>query len=451
MKLYEPKYEDLWFRRQMLEDEETMSYNHHWGGTVSFPRKEWQEWFDHWIVNHDNRRCYRYLQDEDDRFIGEVAYHYYEQRQIWTADMIIYAPLRGQGYGSRGLEMLCKAARQAGIEVLYDDIAIDNPAIGLFRKHGFVEEYRTDEIIMLRKDLGERKGNNEMILETERLKLRHWQSEDAAELYRYASDPRVGTPAGWPAHRSEKESRIVFDKFLSNPTDYAIIWKQTNLPIGAISLKFNSDLASGDEECELGYWLGVPYWGRGIMPEAGREMLRHAFEDLNMKRVWCGYYEGNDKSRRVQEKLHFRYHHTSDEVEVAQLHEKRCGVANLITREQWLEDRRKAEQAITVNIYYTGEGSAAVDFMKEMESSGIAGRIRAEEGNLRYEYFLPSDDPQTVLLIDSWKNQEALDRHHATEMMQQIVLLREKYDLHMRVERFINVEENESDGRYIRK
>ncbi|MBO4219195.1 MAG: antibiotic biosynthesis monooxygenase [Erysipelotrichaceae bacterium] len=89
--------------------------------------------------------------------------------------------------------------------------------------------------------------------------------------------------------------------------------------------------------------------------------------------------------------------------------------------------------------------------MKEMESSGIAGRIRAEEGNLRYEYFLPSDDPQTVLLIDSWKNQEALDRHHATEMMQQIVLLREKYDLHMRVERYVSAEENSGDEKYARK
>ena len=84
-----------------------------------------------------------------------------------------------------------------------------------------------------------------------------------------------------------------------------------------------------------------------------------------------------------------------------------------------------------------------------MERSGIADKIRAEDGNLRYEYFFPMNDPETVLLIDAWRDQAALDAHHASPMMGQIASLRDKYDLHMRVERFINVEENESDGRYI--
>lgn len=92
--------------------------------------------------------------------------------------------------------------------------------------------------------------------------------------------------------------------------------------------------------------------------------------------------------------------------------------------------------AITVNIYYTGENGNARKFAEEMEQSGTAALIRAEDGNLKYEYFYPVNDEQTVLLIDSWENQEAIDKHHATPMMQKIIELRNKYDLHMKVERY---------------
>ena len=92
--------------------------------------------------------------------------------------------------------------------------------------------------------------------------------------------------------------------------------------------------------------------------------------------------------------------------------------------------------AITVNIYYTGENGNARKFAEAMEQSGTAAAIRAEKGNLRYEYFYPVNDEQTVLLIDSWENQEAIDAHHATPMMQKIIELRDKYDLHMKVERY---------------
>ena len=93
--------------------------------------------------------------------------------------------------------------------------------------------------------------------------------------------------------------------------------------------------------------------------------------------------------------------------------------------------------SIAVNLYYTGTNGSARKFAEEMERSGTADRIRAEQGNERYEYFLPMNDPETVLLIDVWKDQASIDRHHASPMMQTIAELREKYDLHMRVERFI--------------
>ena len=96
---------------------------------------------------------------------------------------------------------------------------------------------------------------------------------------------------------------------------------------------------------------------------------------------------------------------------------------------------------ITINIYYKGENGNAKKFAEEMVSSGIVDRVRAEEGNLKYEYFFPMDDKETVLLIDRWKNEEALDIHHKSEMMKEIADLRNKYHLSMKVEKFKNLEE----------
>lgn len=94
--------------------------------------------------------------------------------------------------------------------------------------------------------------------------------------------------------------------------------------------------------------------------------------------------------------------------------------------------------AITMNLYYTGHDGAALDFVREMEDSGTADAIRAEEGNLRYQYFQSPADAKTVLLIDSWADQDALDAHHASPMMGALAELRDKYDLHMRAERYVS-------------
>lgn len=109
--------------------------------------------------------------------------------------------------------------------------------------------------------------------------------------------------------------------------------------------------------------------------------------------------------------------------------------------------------AITINIYYKGEKERAKNFVNEMIASGIVEKIRNEEGNLRYDYFYPRDDEETVLLIDSWKDQRSLDIHHSTSMMEEIMKLREKYDLHMTVERYVSDTEinNINDEKFIRK
>lgn len=108
--------------------------------------------------------------------------------------------------------------------------------------------------------------------------------------------------------------------------------------------------------------------------------------------------------------------------------------------------------AITMNLYYSGTDGNAREFAREMTESGIVGAIRAEDGNLRYEYFFPMEDEETVLLIDSWKDQKALDVHHASPMMAQLAALREKYDLHMKAERYVSDESaGSADQSFIRE
>ena len=182
-----------------------------------------------------------------------------------------------------------------------------------------------------------------MILHTERLLLRPWCEADAESLYEYAKNPEVGPIAGWPPHKSVEESLDVIKNILMCEESYAICEKENGMAIGAIALKLNghTDMTERDDGCELGYWLGKPFWGRGYMPEAAREIIRHGFEDLGMTTIWCGYYDGNTKSKRVQEKIGFIYHHTCDEVPVTLLNEVRVGHTNYMTKEQWIRNTCK--------------------------------------------------------------------------------------------------------------
>lgn len=120
------------------------------------------------------------------------------------------------------------------------------------------------------------------MLETDRLILRKWNEKDADSLYEYAKDPDVGPIAGWPPHKSREESLDVIRNVFNGAECYAICEKGTDKAIGAIELKLNghTDMTDKDDECELGYWLGKPFWGRGYMPEAARRIIRHGFEDL---------------------------------------------------------------------------------------------------------------------------------------------------------------------------
>lgn len=158
-----------------------------------------------------------------------------------------------------------------------------------------------------------------MVLETRRLILRPWEESDAEELYRYAKDPAVGPAAGWMPHNNVENSRAIIRDVLSGPEIYAVVLKETGLPVGSVGIMFdkNSNTQMKENEAEIGYWIGVPYWGQGMIPEAVRELQRRCFEDLGCTAVWCGYYDGNARSERVQEKCGFRYHHTETDVPCA--------------------------------------------------------------------------------------------------------------------------------------
>ena len=213
------------------------------------------------------------------------------------------------------------------------------------------------------------------MLKTERLLLRRWEDSDAENLYEYAKDPDVGPIAGWPPHQSVDESRNVIRNVFQGKEAYAICLKTDEQAIGAIELKLNghTDMTDRDDECELGYWLGKPFWGQGIMPEAVKEILRHAFEDIGMTTVWIGYYEGNSKSKRVQEKSGFRYQWKSEGVDVPLMHEKRTGHVGSMTKDQWQWDRLYAAAKAVQN------GRKISEYV---EAGGVAAAILAVSGRI---------------------------------------------------------------------
>lgn len=182
-----------------------------------------------------------------------------------------------------------------------------------------------------------------MILETIRLILRPWADEDAEELYKYAKDPLVGPSAGWPPHTSVENSLEIIRGILSEPETYAVVLKETGMPVGSAGIMFSGkgNAQMKEHEAEIGYWIGVPYWGQGLIPEAVRRLLERCFNDLGCTAVWCGYYDGNEKSRRVQEKCGFVYHHTVKD-SPSHMGDKRTEHFTYMTKSDWEKaiDRR---------------------------------------------------------------------------------------------------------------
>lgn len=176
------------------------------------------------------------------------------------------------------------------------------------------------------------------MLSTKRTILRKWELSDASNLYKYASDDRVGPITGWPPHESVKESEEIIKTVLSDEQQYAICLKESpELPIGSIGIMNPRYPFMESMDREIGYWLGVPYWGKGLMPEVVREILRYSFEELSVQNMWCGYYEGNEKSKRVQDKIGFIYELTRESIYVPLMKEKRNEYITKLTKKQWEE------------------------------------------------------------------------------------------------------------------
>lgn len=184
------------------------------------------------------------------------------------------------------------------------------------------------------------------MLETERLWLRPWREDDAEACYKYAKNPNIGPMAGWLPHESVQQSRDIIKNILSASNNYAVILKETMEPIGSIGLTIGeqSNLKVSEQEGEIGYWIGEPYWGQGLIPEAASKLLEYGFETCHLHTIWCAYYDGNVKSKRVQEKCGFQYVY-SIEKEVTALNKKVLLHVQKITKEEW---KRLTEKKLLV-------------------------------------------------------------------------------------------------------
>ena len=180
-----------------------------------------------------------------------------------------------------------------------------------------------------------------MNMETERLILRPWREDDAESLFAFAKDLAVGPIAGWPPHTSVENSREIIRNVLAVNETYAVCLKTDNKAIGSIGLMigWQSNLDLPEAEGEIGYWIGVPFWGMGLIPEATKELIRHAFVDLNLETLWCGYFEGNAKSKRVQEKCGFVYHHINKDIYWKLMDDIRTEHITRLTRKEWEQKR----------------------------------------------------------------------------------------------------------------
>lgn len=176
-----------------------------------------------------------------------------------------------------------------------------------------------------------------MILTTPRLILRPWEENDAKRLYNLAKDPKIGPAAGWKPHKSVENSRDIIKNILSSPETYAVALKETNEVIGSVGIKFEGGSLTPlkENEVELGYWLGCDYWGQGFIPEAVEKIIEYCFQSLNCQNIWCAYYDGNEKSKRVQEKCGFIYHHTEENKLCSLLGEIHTEHYTILTKEKW--------------------------------------------------------------------------------------------------------------------
>ncbi len=275
-----------------------------------------------------------YLVISGDRIIagcGVIENDFHDHRDLTPNVCAVYVEenFRGQGIARQLLQFVCDDMAEFGIRTLY-----------LFTDHaGLYERYGWHFHCMAQGD-GEAEPSRMYVyhsMETDRLILRPWKWSDAESLYQYAKDPAIGPIAGWPVHTSVENSLEIIKAVLTEPETYAVCLKEDNKAIGCVGLMIgdHSNIGLPDKEGEIGYWIGAPFWGQGLIPEAVNETIRYAFDTLKLEALWCGYFEGNEKSKRVQEKCGFRYHHTNSDIYWARMDEIRTEHITKLSRDEW--------------------------------------------------------------------------------------------------------------------
>ncbi|WP_408071073.1 GNAT family N-acetyltransferase [Butyrivibrio sp. JL13D10] len=181
-------------------------------------------------------------------------------------------------------------------------------------------------------------------LKTERLFLRKWEEKDAEILYTLASDPEIGSGAGWLPHKDAGYSKAIIRSILSDEGEYAITLKENiQCPIGSIGLRIGSSEKRGikrEDEAEIGYWIGKEFWGNGYASEALAELVRYSFVEVGLSRIWCSFFDGNEKSKNVIERNGFKYHHRNEHLFNAMLKEYYNETMMYISAEDYFYSRR---------------------------------------------------------------------------------------------------------------
>ena len=224
-----------------------------------------------------------------------------------------YKAYQGQGIGTALMNRMLDALRTAGYARTSLSVQKGNPAVRLYLRLGFrivgngADATEWLMVCPLNEDF--------VVLETERLILRPWLASDVESLYALASDSEVGPRAGWPPHTSAQESAQIIATVFSAPETYAVVLRETGELIGCAG--FNSGDAANmplaETELELGYWIGKPYWSHGYATEAARAVVERAFGELGLSTIRAAYFDGNDRSRHVLDKLGFRYERTEQD------------------------------------------------------------------------------------------------------------------------------------------
>ena len=193
-------------------------------------------------------------------------------------------------------------------------------------------EFLESQFLKIKDDV---KHITENSLFTERLLLRPWDDMDAKELLELAKEPEIGFWCGWEPHKDIRDSLFALHNFLETKETYAICLKETGRVVGSIGLHFDSSLIKNPNECELGFWIGKPFRRNGYAYEAAKEIIRHAFCDLDVGLIWCSHYDDNIKSKGLQEKLGFSFCYIDEKEMLSNPETKHKRWVNSLSKEKW--------------------------------------------------------------------------------------------------------------------